>query len=237
VVKEHAFTQQLPLSVELRDDSTLDSFYPGSNLQVLEEIQHMAQGQGEQFVYLWGREGVGRSHLLQGACHLAARHGVAAVYLPLADLQQRNPVTLFDGLERVSLVCLDDIDVIAGNKPWEEILFYLFNRLRTANHRLLVAASCTPQSLSFSLADLQSRLAWGVTYQIHGLDEEELLAALQLRARQRGLELSKEVGTFLVRRFERSMPLLYSLLDKLDKASLAAQRRLTIPFVKEVLDV
>lgn len=227
--------KQLPLSIALRDDSTLETFYPGDNLQPLNQIKQSAQGGGEQFIYLWGREGVGRTHLLQGACHWAGRYGIAAVYVPLATLQPHDPAVLFEGLERLGLVCIDDIDSVCGKFAWEEALFYLFNRLRTANHRLMVGASCAPNSLSLTLADLRSRLAWGVTYQLHALNDDQLLAALQLRSRQRGLELSKEVGLFLIRRCARSMPHLYELLAQLDKASLAAQRRLTIPFVKSVL--
>ncbi len=228
-------SKQLPLSIALRDDSTLESYYPGDNQQVLAQIKQVAKGAGEQFIYLWGREGVGRTHLMQGACHVAAKNGLAAVYLPLASLNKRDPAILFDNLERVKLVCIDDIDLIAGQSNWEESLFYLFNRLRTANHRLIVSASFAPKALPFKLADLQSRLAWGVTYQLHLLEDEQLIAALQLRAKERGLELSKEVGAFLIKRSIRSMPHLYELLEQLDKASLAAQRRLTIPFVKSVL--
>ncbi len=229
--------EQLALSIGLRDDCTVETFYPGDNCQVLDQIQLISKGQGEQFIYLWGRDGVGRTHLLQGACNDAARLGMGAVYLPLSDLAKQSPSALVDGLERLGLVCLDDIDAICGKPEWEEALFYLFNRLRTANHRLIVAANCPPTSLPLKLADLQSRLAWGVTYQIQPLDDDQLLAALQLRAKQRGLELSNEVGAFLIRRASRAMPHLYELLEKLDKASLAAQRRLTIPFIKSVLSL
>ena len=235
--KESLQSQQLPLGIALRDDCTLDTFYVGDNQQILEQLRLTAKGQGEQFIYLWGREGVGRTHLLQGVCNDASRFGQGAVYLPLAELKDHNPTKLVDGLERVNIVCLDDIETIAGNPPYEEALFYLFNRLRAANRRLLVGSNCPPALLPMKLADLKSRLAWGVTYQIQPLDDEQLIAALQLRAKQRGLELSHEVGMFLLRRAQRSMPHLYELLAQLDNASMALQRRLTIPFVKSVLDL
>ncbi|MBS0286586.1 MAG: DnaA regulatory inactivator Hda [Proteobacteria bacterium] len=234
-VKE--FCEQLPLSIALRDDCALDTFYAGDNQHIVSHLSLIAKGQGEQFTYLWGKEGVGRSHLLQGVCHDAARFGLGAVYLPLATLTHRAPLQLVEGLERLNIVCLDDIDAICGNSAWEEALFYLYNRLRSVNHRLLVAAQCPPAKLEMKLADLKSRLSWGVTYHLHPLNDEQLIGALQLRARQRGLELSDEVGLFLLRRNMRSMPHLYELLERLDKASLAAQRRLTIPFIKEVLDL
>lgn len=228
--------QQLPLGIGLRDDCTLETYYSGDNQQMLKHLQMVAKANGEQFTFLWGKEGVGRTHLLQGVCNDASRAGQGAVYLPLAELRDNSP-KLVDGLERLNVVCIDDVDAISGNSAWEEALFHLFNRLKAANHHLVVAANCAPASLSIKLADLKSRLAWGVTYQIQPLDDDQLVAALQLRAKQRGLELSQEVGLFLVRRALRAMPHLYELLDKLDRASLAAQRRLTIPFVKSVLDL
>ncbi len=234
VEKDHG-AQQLPLGLTLRDDCTLETYYPGDNEQALNSIKQMAQGLGEAFIFLWGREGVGRTHLLQGACHFANRLNRTAFYLSLANPQAH--IKMLDDLERIDLICIDDIDAKCGDAKWEEALFYLFNRVRAAKHRLLMAADAAPKSLKIHLADLQSRLTWGITYQLHPLDDEQLLAALQLRAKQRGLELPREVGLFLIRRCARTMPELYETLTSLDKASLVAKRRLTIPFVKEVLSL
>jgi len=234
VEKDHE-AQQLPLSLTLRDDCTLETYYPGDNEQALNSIKQMAQGLGEAFIFLWGREGVGRTHLLQGACHFANRFNRTAFYLSLADNGLHTK--MLDDLERIDLICIDDIDAKCGNPQWEEALFYLFNRVRSASHRLLMAANVAPKLLAINLKDLQSRLTWGVTYQLHPLDDEQLLSALQLRAKQRGLELPREVGLFLIRRCVRNMPALYEMLASLDNASLVAKRRLTIPFVKEVLSI
>lgn len=227
-------SQQLPLGIDLRDDCTLETFFPGDNQQALSHVKQVAKGEGEPFLYLWGREGVGRTHLLQGACHWANRYQRTAFYLSLSPINALNPAIL-EGLERLDLICLDDIEAISGIKEWEEALFHLFNRLRSLNRRLLVAANCAPKALAIQLPDLQSRLSWGVVYSLHSLDDENLLLALQLRAKERGLTLTDEVGAFLIRRCTRSMPELYTLLETLDKASLVAKRRLTIPFIKSAL--
>lgn len=226
--------KQLPLGIDLRDDCTLETFFPGDNDQALAHVKQIAKGEGELFIYLWGREGVGRTHLLQGACHWANRHNQTAFYLSLAPLKDLHP-SIFEGLERLDLICLDDVEAIAGHKEWEEALFYLFNRLRSQNRRLLVAANCAPKALPIRLPDLLSRLSWGVVYPLQSLDDDNLLMALQLRAKERGLMLTDDVGAFLIRRCTRSMPELYGLLEELDKASLVAKRRLTIPFIKAVL--
>lgn len=196
----------------------------------------MAEGYGEQFVFLAAPKGYGKSHLLQGVCHHASFHQVPAVYIPLADHAMFSPKIL-EGLESLSLICLDDIDAIAGNPAWEEALFHLYNKVRDKHKRLLVAAEQLPTSLPFGLADLKSRLTWGISFQLHELGDDDKLIALQIHSKARGLELEESVGRFLLKRCPRDLDRLFSTLAQLDHASLAEQRRLTIPFVKQVLSL
>jgi len=219
---------QLPLGITLADTATFDNFYPGDNAAALHSVREGT----EPFVYLWGGAGSGRTHLLQAACQAAAAAGQPAVYLPLGDRAELSPEML-DGLETMRVVCLDDVDAVAGIEAWELGLFHLYNRLRECDTRLLASAAGAPGALALRLPDLASRLAWGPVFQLHALSDTDKLAALQLRARQRGLELPDEVGEYLLRRCPRDTHSLFALLDSLDKAALAAQRRLTIPFVRE----
>lgn len=228
---------QLPLGVRLRDDATFANYYPGANAAALGYVERLCgaeAGWTESLIYLWGGAGVGRSHLLQAACLRLQERGLQAVYLPLAELAGHGP-ELFDCLEQCDLVCLDDLQAIAGRADWEEELFHLFNRLRDAGRRLLLAADAAPRELPVCLADLQSRLSLALVFQLQELAEEDKLRALQLRASRRGLQLSDEVGRFILTRGARSMSALFELLEQLDQASLQAQRKLTIPFLKEVL--
>lgn len=225
--------KQLALGLGLRDDSTFESFYPGKNEQVIAHLKLVAKGLSDQFVFLWGHKGVGCTHLLQGACRWAQEEGLSSVYYSLASSKAK--VSMLLGLEKLDLVCLDDIQAISGDPKWEEALFHTYNSLKTQGTRLIIAGYHPPQNLGIRLPDLLSRLMWGVTYQVHQLDDTELLAALTLRAHQRGLNLPQEVGEFIIRRCPRSMPVLYSILDTLDEASMAAQRKLTIPFAKQIL--
>jgi len=233
-------SHQLALGLDLPDNALLDTYYPGNNKQALAHIKKMAQGlilqtPGDLFLYLWGASGSGRSHLLQGACNLASELNRSAMYLPMTEIiQQQNPDFL-KHLEQLDLVCIDDIQIVAKNKIWEEALFHLYNRLRDKGRTYCVIAGSGPyKSLDIELADLQSRLGWGVTYHLHPLSDEEKFNALQLRAKTRGLELPLDVGQFILRRAARNMGELYQILEKLDKASMVAQRRLTIPFIKSL---
>lgn len=228
---------QLPLGVRLRDDATFANYYPGANAAALGYVERLClpdAGWTESLIYLWGSEGVGRSHLLQAACLRFEEHGESAVYLPLGEVAEYGP-ELLDGLDQSELVCLDGLDAVAGRADWEEALFHLFNRLRDSGRRLLLAADVSPRELPVKLPDLQSRLTLALVFQLQALSDEDKLRALQLRASRRGLHLTDEVGRFILTRGERSMSGLFDLLERLDQASLQAQRKLTIPFLKEVL--
>ena len=226
---------QLPLGLTLRDSARFDGFFSGRNREAVAGIEASACGAGEPYIYLAGPAGTGKSHLLQAACQEAARCGRSSAYLPLLELRAFQPA-VFDGLELLDLVCLDDVPALAGREPWERGLFDLFNRVREAGGTLLVAGALRPDQAGLVLPDLVSRLGWGVTYVLGPLDERDVLAALVCRARGRGLELPEETAQFLLRRFPRDLPTLFSLFDTLDTASLVEQRRLTVPFVKSVLE-
>lgn len=228
---------QLPLSIRLRDDATFANYYPGANAAALGYVECLCEpdaGWTESLIYLWGAEGVGRSHLMQAACHRFEQLGELAVYLPLDDLVEYGPVIL-DNLEQCELVCLDGLDAVMGMRHWEEGLFHLFNRLRDSGRRLLLSANVPPRELKARLPDLKSRMTLALVFQLRGLSDEDKLRALQLRASRRGLQLPDDVGRFILTRGSRSMNTLFDLLERLDQASLQARRKLTIPFLKEIL--
>lgn len=224
--------QQLPLQLELKQTATFDAYYPPAHpSQIVEQLKAAAAGSGEHFLYLAGAAGTGKTHLLQAACHWAAHLQRRAAYVPLS-VNSELSVEIFSQLEYVDLVCLDDIQCVGGSKQWEEALFHLFNRLRECNTPLIVGSNLLPSHLTLSLPDLHSRLNWGVVLPLPELNDEQKMCALQLRARQRGLSLPEDVGRYLLQRCPRDMHALFAVLDRLDYASLAEQRRLTIPFVR-----
>lgn len=228
---------QLSLHISLRDDATFSNYYPGANAVAQGYVERLCDSEAgwtEHLIYLWGAAGTGRTHLLQAACWRMEQRGAVAVYLPLGDVASHG-IELLDGLEQYDLVCLDDLQAIAGDTDWEEGLFHLFNRLRDSGRRLLLSADVAPRALTIRLPDLQSRLTLALVFQLQQLSDEDKLRALQLRASRRGLQMSDEVGRFILNRGQRSMGTLFQLLEQLDRASLQAQRRLTIPFLKQEL--
>ncbi|WP_043526373.1 DnaA regulatory inactivator Hda [Litchfieldella xinjiangensis] len=225
---------QLPLGVGLRDDATFSSFLAGGNASLVERLRSQLDASGEPLLFLWGAEGVGRSHLLQAACHEATDRDLRALYLPLAELGHFPPHMLED-IERLDLVAIDDLEQVLGRKRWEEALFHCYNRLRDANKRLVVAANASPRQLEVRLPDLASRLSWGMTFHIKPLDDQGRADALKLRARVRGMQLPDEVARYILHRGPRRLDELFEALETLDRASLSAKRKLTIPFVKQAL--
>lgn len=223
---------QLTLGVSLDDDAQFENFLVSGVNQSL--VSSLAAGEGEPFLYIWGNGSPGLSHLLQAACHKATATGRVAIYVPLADRAQFAPQIL-EGAESLSLVCIDDIEDIAGDVEWEAALFTAFNAMRQTGTQLIVAGHMAAQQLSIQLPDLHSRLQSGLLFQLFELSDEDKLLALQLRARQRGLDLPDAVGEFILLRAQRNLSALMQILDELDHSSMQQQRKLTVPLVKSTL--
>ncbi|ACS96463.1 DNA replication initiation factor [Aggregatibacter aphrophilus NJ8700] len=226
---------QLPLPIHQSDDETLENFYAENNLLLLNSLQKNFLQLHQQFFYLWGNKGSGKSHLLKGVCQHYLAQQRPALYVPLNKAQYFSPAVL-ENLEQQALVCLDDLQAVIGNAEWEVAIFDLINRVRETGRTLLImSADQSPANLPVQLPDLASRLTWGEVYQLAPLNDKQKIDVLQKAAYQRGIELPDETANFLFKRLERDMKTLFNALEKLDQASLQAQRKLTIPFVKEIL--
>jgi dnaA regulatory inactivator hda len=228
---------QLPLPIHQSDDETLENFYAENNLLLLNSLQKNFLQLHQQFFYLWGNKGSGKSHLLKGVCQHYLAQQRPALYVPLNKAQYFSPAVL-ENLEQQALVCLDDLQAVIGNAEWEVAIFDLINRVRETGRTLLImSADQSPVNLPVQLPDLASRLTWGEVYQLAPLNDKQKIDVLQKAAYQRGIELPDETANFLFKRLERDMKTLFNALEKLDQASLQAQRKLTIPFVKEILSL
>lgn len=229
------FSPQLPFDFSITEKNTFDNFLVSArNTELVDVIRHFGEA-GEGVAFIWGREGVGKTHLLQAFCQECEKQGrLQALYLPVGKIRLFGP-DVFASLHHMDLICLDDLQEIIGDKSWEESLFAFFNRSREAGVKLLVAADNPPRGLAFSLPDLASRMSWGMVYQLHELQDEDKLAALSRRAGERHMPLSREVLQYIYSRHPRDLQSLLDVIDRLDKLSLSEKRRLTIPFVRRVL--
>jgi DnaA-homolog protein len=226
--------KQLPLAMRLRERAVFDSFVAGANLAAVEQLRALARGASAGVYWLSGAQGVGKTHLLQATCAMASSAGADTAYLPLSQLVALGPETL-EGWHSSRVVALDDLAAVAGRRDWEQGLFRLYREAEERGAALLASAAAPPLLLNFSLPDLASRFAAATLLPLRPLDESEQRQALRLRARARGLELPEETALYLQRRFRRDLATLYELLDAIDEAALQAQRRLTVPFIRQVL--
>ena len=227
--------EQLPLGVRLRTSSSFASFHPGDNAALIAALEARARDPGLAPLWLWSVPGAGRSHLLQAACARAGDLGRRAGYLPLAA--PWPTAALLGGFESLDLVCLDDLDRVVAGADWQRTLFAFYNDLAERGGNLVISAGGPPQALNIALPDLASRLAACIVWQLKPLDEFDRAEALTLRARALGIDLPEETRQYLERRLPRDLSVLCDALNRLDAAALAQQRRLTVPFVKSVLQL
>lgn len=222
---------QLALPLKLQDHAVFETFWAAGNealLAYLDDLCRRPRGPG---CWIWGNVSTGKSHLLQAVCE---RTGDGSVFLPLSEFRTSG-AGILEGMADRPFICLDDVHRVAGDDAWERALFQLFESAAQARSVLLVSSSGPPRDSGFTMPDLGSRFSLLPAFNLRSLDEREKQNALQLRAKHRGLELPDDTARFMTARSRRDMTSLYALLDKLDSEALVAQRRLTIPFVKDVM--
>jgi DnaA family protein len=218
--------KQLVLDIARPPAPTLDNFVPGRNEELVAALYATAHGaSSEQFIYLWGAPGSGRSHLLRAAVAAARAAGKPATFFESGAREFDAPDDAFCAVDDVHL--LDPQAQIA--------LFNLHNRIKAGNGTLLASGNAAPPQLALR-ADLMTRLGAGLVFRVHGLNEEE-------KSRRCGATRRRAVSNYL-RRWSRiccatcsaTLPSLLALLDALDRYSLASRRAITLPLLRELLN-
>ncbi len=216
--------QQLPLSVQLRESASFDTFYVGPNALAVNALRDV-----ESPVLIYGAAASGRTHLLQA---VAREH--RCPYLPLIDIREMGPDVL-QGLEQPAMLCLDDLDAVSDDRDWAMAVLRLLDARRSANRLTVLSANAAPDRAIIALPDLRTRLMLCAVFGLKPLDDNDRETLLRERARARGLEMPVEVSAWLMKHLPRDAGSLLAALDQLDRAALSAKRRLTLPFVQDVL--
>lgn len=214
--------RQLPLDIKLRDDATFATYQGEAPVKL-----RATPG----IVYLWGQPGTGRSHLLQAACHAANASGRTSIYLVAPE----HGPGILTALESIDVVCVDDLQAVVGDATWESELFHLVNGVRDNHRTLILSANCGAHLLPVQLPDLKSRLLGAAQIETDVLGDDAKVRLLQQKAGQKGFVLPLEVARFIMSRTNRDMPSLLSLLARLDVETMRQQKKVTIPFVKQML--
>ena len=228
---DHETPGQIPFQFGLVDDLGFDSFYPGRQQALISACKALVEGHGESQLYVCGGRHCGKTHILTACCNYAVSLGQRIAYLPAGIINDSEALL---GLDSLNLVCIDDVENLP--RAGELALFTLINEIRASGGRLVIASESVPSALSLNLPDLVSRLSWGPVFQLERLADRQIRDAFVLRARVMGLQLSDEVTDFILYRQTRDMQSLADNLKMLMDAAIVAKRRITIPFVKEILN-
>ena len=223
--------EQLLLPVSVSEHMVFESFYPGPNLEIYQALQANVQ----KSLWISGVQSSGKTHLLQATFQRCIRLSKSSLYIPMREFDQFSPEIL-DDLEQLHLICIDDIEFILGNQAWERKLLDLYERIQTTDTHLVVASHDSPKGINFFLPDLASRFSMSLIHQLEMLSETEILSAIQMHAEVRGFNLPKESVNYLLKRVERNVGSLIDIIEILDYESLSKQRKLTIPFIKNILN-
>ena len=224
--------KQLVLDIAPSPPPTLANFVPGRNAELLQTLENILAGlEPERFVYLWGGVGCGKSHLLQGMAGLCMGNKLSTAYFAC----DANTSFVADG--EADYVMVDDVDRLNANAQIG--LFNLYNHIRDEGRALLlVSGPAAPAQLKLKAReDLVTRLGWGLVYQVHELTDEEKAKAMKSHSASRGFDLSQEVCDYLLYHGRRDLPSLMATLDALDSYSLANRRKVTVPLLRELLQV
>lgn len=224
---------QLPLALRYPPDQRLET-YIGAPEGVIAQLRAIAVGARADWIFLAGASGSGKTHLALSLCAAAEQAGRRAAYLPLLAAAGRLREAL-DSLEGHEVIALDGVDAIAGNREDEVALFDFHNRARAAGVALLYTARAMPDGLPLGLPDLRSRLSQCVRIALPVLDDAGRAAVLRERAQRRGLVIDDAAIEWLLTHSGRELGALVAVLDRLDRESLAAKRRITVPFLRSVL--
>ena len=227
-------TRQLPLGIELDVAATFESFLPHGNDALIAALRAIEPGRPATPVWICGPAGSGKSHLLQATCSTVSARGGRAMYVPLARVIEFEPGIL-DGLEGLDLLALDDVDGVAGRADWEAALFAAVNAFFLSGAPLITAAKRAPRDVAFALADLQSRASAHALYRLQSLDDAQLQTLVLQRAAAKGLAMDAAAAAYLLRRVRRDMHTLDEWLNRLDRASLAEKRRVSVALVRSLM--
>ena len=217
-------SEQSVLPWVLGERGTFESFVTGPNRELVDRLK--SPRAGFECLWLYGERETGKTHLLQAVCHARPR----SAYIPAGEMDAELRVYgSFD------VVTVDDVTAWIGEKAAETALMALYGTLASKGGSLVVTADRSPRDVDFALADLSSRLRAGACFRVMPLTDEDKVRLLADIAAARGLELPEDVAGFLLARTRRDQGSLLRAFDRLDEASLAQGRRITIPFVKKAL--
>ena len=220
---------QLGLPISLNSSMLLENFV--ANEELLRLINQLFLNQKSSELYIYGASGSGKTHVLQGAVLKSLADDKNALYVDCSD---SLPEHLVDFIDQISLISFDNVHLIAHEN--EEIFFDLFNRARQSEVNILVSGDSLPVELRV-MKDIKTRLSLTAVFKLEELNDELTMMVIDSQMMERNLKIDSKVYKYLFKNFSRDLKLLLSTLDDLDNASLQSKKAISIPFVREFLNL
>ena len=230
---EGRLNQQDIIPAEIENEFTLEGFVGEQNKQAVAALKETVTANSPGMLYIWGPRGAGKTHLIHAVCALAESSGLPLHFVSASNFAEGHQ-SLGDLLPQ-TLVCFDDIDQLGADEEVAILILSWFEVIRATQGSMVFSGSVPIDHLKLAIPDLQSRIALAPSFYLTPMNDDQCRHALKLRARLKGFELENTVVDFILRHFDRDTVSLFALLDRIDRASLSHQRKVTIPFIREIL--
>lgn len=227
-------SQQIVIPVSGLNELTFNSYCSKQNNALVSQlIRTVHNPQTNPVMFIWGQSGSGKTHLLNACCDLAKSNNQPFTYVSADNLDAQRLSASDVAAETV--FCIDNLERIGGNRETAVVLMSWYEQTVSGKGCMIAAAAKPLEQIELGTADLKSRLSVGGSYYVEPLDESDTRLALKQRAHQRGFDLGDSVLDYIMNHFERDTTSLFAMLDRIDSASLTHQRKVTIPFIRELL--
>ena len=221
--------KQLTFPWNKSNKSKFDNFYfESSNIEVKDALL------GSEDIFLYGLKKTGKTYLLQSLCNYYFNKGRTSLFIPLKEVKDLGS-QITESLENLDLICIDDVDLIAGDNLWEKAIFNLINDCLLTDCRLVFCSSFNPSNINLELKDLMSRIKKINHIEIFPVQSNNLTNAIKFIANSRSINLGEREINYLITYSERSIANLVNIIKKLDDLSMELKRKISVPLIKEVI--
>tara|TARA_B100001939_G_scaffold333075_1_gene332686 strand:+ start:349 stop:1032 length:684 start_codon:yes stop_codon:yes gene_type:complete len=223
--------QQLTFPWSAKPKLIFRDFYANKeNLNLVNDLKDQEAGD----IIIQASSNSGKSHLLQSLCNFYNEIGKTSFYLPIKTALDYDSSVL-DSINKIDLVCIDDIDFVVKNDEWERAIFNLINQCQQSNSRIIFSVADSIDLAGFNLSDLLSRLKKLLKYNVANLDDEDFKAALNLIIEHNSINIGDKEVNYILNHGKRDIAYLKQTLFKLDEYSLSTKKKITIPLIKEII--
>lgn len=180
-------------------------------------------GQVYNPLFVYGGVGLGKTHLLQAIGFKVMGRGAKILYVTserfttdyIQSVRTGHGKEFKDQYRSVDLLLIDDIQFIAGKEGTQEEFFHTFNALHQNNKQIVLTSDRPPKAIPGLEQRLLSRFEWGMIADISQPDLETRIAILQMKCRERRIELEREVIHFLATAFQQNIRELEGALNRI----------------------